>query len=366
VNQTLALLLDAYRELNAKRLFWITLIFSGVFIGAFALIGYNDSGLKVAGYQIDMIGSESLYKPLFSQIVIGFWLSWVATILALISTAGMFPDLLVSGSIDLYLARPMSRLRLFLTKYFCGLLFVAIQVGLIALGGFLVMGLRAGQWEPSLFLAIPLVVLMFSYVFAVCVLLGVWTRSTIASLLLALAVWGSFSFAQFTENMMLQWQRYTERRVLDAQRTIRNAKADLADDAAHPSSDIMGVPSHLAKVRLESAQAELPQLEHDTHLPKLLHKISVVIWFIVPKTRETTDLLDRWLLSDEEATGRMQRREERFADEGRTRQEEQMDAAIDVAESQRHRSTFWIIGTSLGDEAIFVGIAAWLFCRRDY
>ena len=39
LTQTLALLLDAYRELNAKKLFWITMILSGVIVLAFAAVG---------------------------------------------------------------------------------------------------------------------------------------------------------------------------------------------------------------------------------------------------------------------------------------------------------------------------------------
>ena len=42
------------------------------------------------------------------------------------------------------------------------------------------------EWRPSLFLASPYVALLFSYVYAVCVLLGIWTRSTIAALMLAI------------------------------------------------------------------------------------------------------------------------------------------------------------------------------------
>ena len=39
--QTWALLLDAYRELNAKKLFWITLILSALAVASFAFVGVN-------------------------------------------------------------------------------------------------------------------------------------------------------------------------------------------------------------------------------------------------------------------------------------------------------------------------------------
>ena len=185
MSQTLAIFLDAYRELNAKRMFWVTLALSGLFIGGFALLGIGNGSLTVLGFDFPVPMPELMYKVVLRQAVIGFWLAWGATVLALVSTAGIFPDFLAGGSVDLYLAKPIGRVRLFLTKYAAGLLFVLLQVLVFTVGAFLVAGLRAGQWEPSLFLAVPLVVCFFSYLYAVCVLLGVLTRSTIAALLLS-------------------------------------------------------------------------------------------------------------------------------------------------------------------------------------
>ena len=56
------------------------------------------------------------YKRLFVSIGIEIWLAWIALILALASTAGIFPDLMTAGSIDLFVSKPIGRLRLFLTE----------------------------------------------------------------------------------------------------------------------------------------------------------------------------------------------------------------------------------------------------------
>ena len=61
------------------------------------------------------------YKQMFVSAGIGFWLSWLATNLALISTAGVFPRLSESGMIDMFVSKPISRLRLFVTEYLAGL-----------------------------------------------------------------------------------------------------------------------------------------------------------------------------------------------------------------------------------------------------
>ena len=54
---------------------------------------------------------------------------------------------------------------------------------------FLVVGWRWHAWFPGLLWAIPLSVLLFSYLYCICVAFGLWTRSGIASLLLTLAIW---------------------------------------------------------------------------------------------------------------------------------------------------------------------------------
>jgi hypothetical protein len=260
----------------------------------------------------------------------------------------------------------MSRLRLFLTKYICGLLFVAAQVGVVAVGSVIIVRWRSGEWMPSLLLSVPLVLLVFSYVFAVAVFIGVWTRSAIAAILLSILAWGIFSVTQWTEQSLWVWQSATHTALERAQETIQSANADLDRFAKHPMDDLLGVRAAMARSRLKDAQAQLPELEHDTRLPRTLHNISKVVWLIVPKTRETSDLLDRYLLTSEEASGGAEMRKERDEQRGRTGREDLDNAAIELVEEKRHRSVPLILGTSLAAEALTLGVAAWIFCRRDY
>ena len=112
LRQTLAILHDAYRELNAKKMFWIVLLLSGLAMGAFAVISVTPEGLKLAGYDWDtgFVAPKSLYKYVFNQVIVEYWLTWAATILAIVSTAGIFPDFISGGSIDLFISKPISRL----------------------------------------------------------------------------------------------------------------------------------------------------------------------------------------------------------------------------------------------------------------
>ena len=195
LTQTAALFLDAYRELNAKRMFWIVLILSLLVVASFAIVGINDKGITVLHFEFPslfnthFIPPATFYKILFAGLGVGYWLNWVGIILALVSTAGIVPEFVAGGSVDLYLSKPLSRLRLLLTKYATGLLFVTLQVLLFSAGCFLLIGFRAGVWDLRLFIAVPVVVLIFSYLFCVCALIGLVTRSTVAALLLTMLFW---------------------------------------------------------------------------------------------------------------------------------------------------------------------------------
>jgi ABC-type transport system involved in multi-copper enzyme maturation permease subunit len=172
MRQTMAIFVDAYRELNHRRLFWITLMLSGIVVTAFAAMGNDKEGLTIFHWSIpfpflssNFIPTADFYKFIFAELGVGFWLGWIATIIALISTASIFPDFVDKGSIDLMLSKPIGRIRLFLTKFLTGLMFAGLQVTVFTLASFLVIGLRGGDWEPWLFIAIPLVLVFYSYPF---------------------------------------------------------------------------------------------------------------------------------------------------------------------------------------------------------
>ena len=170
ITQTIALFVDAYRELNAKKLFWITMMLSGLVVLVYAAIGINEEGIFFLWFKIPTpvpIDSTTLppailYKQLFLSLGIKIWLAWVATILALVSTAGIIPEMISGGSIEMLLSKPISRWRLFLTKYATGLLFAALQVGAFTAASVLVIGIWGGVGEPGLFLAMRLVGVWFS------------------------------------------------------------------------------------------------------------------------------------------------------------------------------------------------------------
>src|SRR5687768_1574075 len=105
-------------------MFWIVLVLSGLVVVAFASVGIRNEKLAFLWMETPIpvpFAPADFYKFLFAAFGIKYWLGFAATILALISTTSIFPDFITGGSIDLYLSKPIGRLRLFLTKYVSGL-----------------------------------------------------------------------------------------------------------------------------------------------------------------------------------------------------------------------------------------------------
>ena len=380
--QTMALLRDAYLELNSKRMFWIVLILSAVVVGSFGVISVTPYGLSFAGYEWETpyVPPKSQYKMLFSYLMIDFWLTWAVLILALISTAGIFPDFLSGGSVDLFVSKPLSRLRLFLTKYFAGMLFALLQICVFSVISFVVVGRRGTIWEPRLFMAIPIVLCLFSYLYSISVLLGVITRSTIATLLLTVLMWAIMWGVHYSDLRLEALRNIYQRRI----ETIDRQLADL--DKTQPATAPATAPSAGSPVgglarflgfhpprsvrpagrdrlveRREATQKDLNFFRFWCRVARPLH-------LILPKTSATSDMLERELMSSDEyldfLEGKREQIQQRFSRQVSEQDLFHVDDEVELI--RRARSKKAIILSSLAFECVIVGFAAWIFCRRDF
>ena len=377
IRQTLAIFLDAYRELNARKLFWFVLILSGLVVGAFAAVGINERGITVLRWEFEIpfntsvVSREQFYKMLFTTLGISFWLAWIATILALVSTAGIFPDFVSGGSIDLFLCKPISRLRLFLTKYATGLLFVTLQVAVFSAASYLVIGLRSGAWVPGLFISVPVVVCFFSYLYCVCVLIGLLTRSTIAALLLTILFWFLVFGVHVGELAMLKSSVRREQEIARLDRGVARVRQEIAaHDAPRsttgpaPIAEASAARRQFLQTRLDAAEQQREGVRNPWKTP---HRIFLALKAVLPKTSETIELLNRWLvLAADLPEPEPETTEEDKARDflGRTAADAAADTA--VAKIVAERSVGWVLGTSLAFEGVVLFLAGWIFCRRDY
>lgn len=375
IRQTTALLLDAYRELNAKKLFWIVLGLSLLFAGSLGMITNNEQGLKILFWDVPIpmfstgvVSKATFFKMMFIGVGFKLWLAWAASILALISTASMIPDFVSGGSIELTLSKPISRLRLFFTKYASGLLFVAIQVTVFATASFLIIGLRGGAWLPGLFIAVPLTVLFFSYLFAVCAFVGLLTRSTMTAFLVTILLWGSVWVIHAAESgIILQLKIRQEIVAASLLVDVQSRESELAEMQQDADADQDRV-SRLEE-RLGERQGDLEGAEKLRDRLVKAHAILYAVKTVLPKTSETMDLLDRSLVKTTEteafqdvASGNDS------ADFGGSRgvRVSQREVMRQMEETLRGRSLAWVLGTSIAFELVVLGAGAFVFCRRDF
>ncbi len=391
ITQTTAMLVDAYRELNARKLFWITMGLNLLVVTVFASLGMNEKGPTFWHWEFEnpilntnTISAGLFYRFQFVTWGTPIWLSWAATILALVSTAGIVPDLVAGGSIETLVSKPISRLRLFITKYLFGLLFATLQVAVFCVGCFLVIWIRGGLLDWGLFMAIPIVVLFFSYLFAVCALLGLLTRSTIAALLITMVLWLLIFAVNATDQTLVGLREDARLKAEDArerlenQTTLADRRLEQIEASGEPIEDNEGnaitdpddrrqaaFPMiSRTRTRLEEAEASLELWEQWTGRVYLVKTL-------LPKTQETIKLLDRYLITQDELMTLMAR-EQGFEPPEPSENAEGVPFGADprlperIAEAMRSRDATWIIGTSLLFEAVLLALASVIFVRRDF
>lgn len=197
-----ALIVDSLRDARDRKIFWVLVGLTLLIVLLMLSIGFEGDRVSIL---FGLWESQTdYYSPLSASgrshivafVVYGAmdsFLGWIGILLMIIATAGVFPALMQGGAIDVLLAKPISRPKLFLYKYVASMVFVLIQATLFVALTFLVMGLRWGVWVPGYLLCVPLLVLLFSYVYCVSVLVAVTTRSTVAAILLTIGAWTLFA-----------------------------------------------------------------------------------------------------------------------------------------------------------------------------
>ena len=336
------LLLDSVRLLRSQKLFWVVLSLSGLVALLYASLGFDKNGVTLffglLSFDHEMLradsnGARNLYLLIFTNIIVPWWLGVIAIVLALISCASIFPEFVRKGSVDLVLSKPRRRITLFMGKYIGSLCFVLLQVFPFTLIVFLSFGLRFGEWSLGLFWAVPLVLLVFSYVYAMHVLVSVWSGSMVFGLLAAGFVWGLAVLAEWTEFMAFRYA-YTVPRM--------GIELDLTDAEGCRIGD-----------------------SKDNAGPGMVffHKVANAIRAPLPKTRSGGNQMRELIRVGEEGlTGKtvlgtlFQVPEEVIPDHLKQAQR---------LEDLRH-PVWKDVGSSLFYELAVVGLAGWIFCRRDY
>lgn len=111
----------------------------------------------------------------------------LSMMLFIAAASGYFPAMLEAGAIDIVLAKPLERWKIYLGKYLGGLALYTVAVSSTYLLIFIGIGLRTGVWHGALALVLPLQVLAAATLFALLSLIGVVSRSSTLCMILGYA-----------------------------------------------------------------------------------------------------------------------------------------------------------------------------------
>ncbi|MBM4068348.1 MAG: ABC transporter permease [Planctomycetes bacterium] len=135
--------------------------------------------------------------------------SWVTILVSVIITAFFIPNMLRKGTVDLLLAKPISRWSLLGYKYLGGLFFIFLNTAFAVVGIWAALGLRSGIWANSFLLMIFVITFFFAILYAVSTLFAVMTRSAVVCILMTCGAWFLF-FLVGTINQVVDTQQQKE------------------------------------------------------------------------------------------------------------------------------------------------------------
>jgi ABC-type transport system involved in multi-copper enzyme maturation permease subunit len=208
---------DVMREAAARwtliAYFFLSTIFIIIFASAINLdiVDGALAGAKLFGKEMDMRDSISIEK-----LVMGFesgfsvFLYIICTFMAIFATAHLVPRMQDKGTVDLYLSRPVGRVKLLLSRYVAGLILSASNVIYLIGTVWLIVVWKTHVWHPRFLLGGAIIFLVIAVLLAFAFLIGVITSSTAVSIM---TTFGIFFFGlamaghdKFAAAVSKQWQ----------------------------------------------------------------------------------------------------------------------------------------------------------------
>ncbi len=110
-------------------------------------------------------------------------------LLSIFSASGFIPHLLEKGNIDLFLSKPVKRYELLTGKFFGGILMVFLNIAYLVIGLWLLSGIKFGYWNFNFLLTIPVTTFAFSVLYALMILTGVITQSSLLAMMLTYLIY---------------------------------------------------------------------------------------------------------------------------------------------------------------------------------
>ena len=128
----------------------------------------------------------------FLRALIALWgAGTVGLFAALLWTSGIIPGGIDPKYAPIAMASPLPRWSYLLGQALAAVVEVASASVLLIVGTWLALGFRLGSWDPGYLLAVPILLLNFSAIYASAMLLAVWSRSAAVSAAGAIGFWAA-------------------------------------------------------------------------------------------------------------------------------------------------------------------------------
>lgn len=195
----LGLVLITFRELWARKIVLGLFVISSLIllVVTFALnldvVEGSLAGLRLFGQDAMPSGGEEGGGPDLSlemvvvqvESAVAGMAYWLGILLALFSSASLFPDLQSDGRVELLLSKPIGRIRV-LVGHVAGVWSAVAVLAIYLLGGvWIIMSLKTGVWNFRFLLSLLIVVAMFAVMYGAVALMGVWSESTALALIVS-------------------------------------------------------------------------------------------------------------------------------------------------------------------------------------
>ncbi|HET7451596.1 MAG TPA: ABC transporter permease subunit [Thermoanaerobaculia bacterium] len=187
---------DVFREAAARWTLVAYFVLSSLFILIFAFAVNLDivngalAGAKLFGQSVQMAGEHVDLDRLVIGFESGFsaFLYVVGTFLAVFATAHLTPRMQEKGTIDLYLSRPVARVRLLGSRYVAGMLLAAANVVYLVGAIWAIVAWKTRVLHPRFFLGALVILFAIAVLMAFSFCVGVVTASTGVSIMATYAI----------------------------------------------------------------------------------------------------------------------------------------------------------------------------------
>lgn len=186
--QTIALLVDTFREASARKIIWGFFGCSTALILFFLLIVRIDI-VEGTVATMSILGNTKNTGMDVGQMVrqahgvVAVILYIFGMLLAVLASAGLIPTIFEPGRIELLLSKPVARYHILLGRYLGNLLVIAANIFYPVLAIWIIFGVKTGVWTAGFLYSSLLTLFIFAVYLSVVLLVGViWESAVVATM----------------------------------------------------------------------------------------------------------------------------------------------------------------------------------------